>query len=215
MKVAKLHDRQKPVVSSHFWQRLAARTHGFVTPGNILTLAGGLVTLFGLWLLSAQHFGAAFWAIGFGRVCDILDGHIARLTRTAGPVGEIFDAGMDKIVILVAGVVLAVEHTAPLTVLLAIVSLQIIVALLAMGARLGHIQLHSSRVGKYSTFALWLALLLYVLADWLYSLHHIEPGRLVYVSANWLMLGVVVGMVAALIGYSSVALRQLRHKDRG
>lgn len=215
MKVAKPHDRQKPAASSHPWQRLAAKTHGFVTPGNILTLTGGLATLLGLWLLSAQHFGPAFWTIGFGRVCDILDGRVARLTSTAGPVGEVFDAGMDKIVILVAGVVLAVEHTAPLAVLLVIISLQLIVAFLAMAARLSHIQLHSSRVGKYSTFALWLTLLLYVLTDWLHSLHHIEAGRTVYIAANWLMVGVVAGIVAALTGYLSVALRQLRRKGRG
>ena len=215
MKSAAPHDRQEAAASSPVWERLAAKTQGVVTPGNILTLTGGVVTLSGLWMLSAQQFGAAFWAIGIGRVCDVLDGHVARLTRTASPIGEVLDAGMDKVVILVAGVILALEHTAPLAVLLVIITLQIIVAVLATAARLGHIQLHSSRVGKYSTFALWLALLLYILTDWLYSLHHIEQGRLVYVAANWLMAGVVAGIIAALIGYLSVALKQLRHKDRG
>jgi phosphatidylglycerophosphate synthase len=132
-------------------QRLAARTLGIVTPANGITLLGGGITIFGLWTFWQGHHIAALGLIILGRLLDILDGYVARHTHTSSPFGEGWDASTDKVVILVAAVVLIATRAVPLWLVLAVTALELMTAVIVLlGRRLG-IRVHPARIGKYAT----------------------------------------------------------------
>ena len=90
------------------WQRLAARSHGWLAPANGLTLVGFGLVLGG----SGYIFAHAYWwglmlMLG-GRLLDIADGWVAERTGTKSPLGEALDAGLDKVGGILALAVLVV-----------------------------------------------------------------------------------------------------------
>jgi phosphatidylglycerophosphate synthase len=145
-------------------QRLAARTLGIITPGNAVTLLGAIITSIGFGAFWRSNFTAGFILIGLGRICDILDGHIARQTHTSSPVGEGLDAATDKFVILVAAIVLLATHAVPLVLLIPIIVVEAATAFTVLFGRMRGVRLHPARIGKYATFGLWLALLIFLVA---------------------------------------------------
>jgi len=199
--------------SQTYWQRLAASTNGIVTPGNIFTVAGGLITLAGLWLLYVQLFWPAVLTIGAGRVCDLLDGYAARRTRTVNALGELLDAATDKIVLATAGLVLAVRGIAPLWLILSLLVIELCIVGVAFTARTHGVPLHSSRTGKYSTFVLWATVIAYATAHFLESRGE-AAGHTIYIAASWAAVLVLGGCLAALAGYTRGLKDGLRHKDR-
>lgn len=139
------------------WQRLAARTSGVVTPGNVITLLG--LTLVGLGLIVfEQHRLAGLLLIGVGRVADVADGMIAEATGTKSRLGEALDASADKLslfavlVVLIAQHVLIVWFVAPL-------GLQALVMVaLSLIAHARRRTLHPVREGKITTTLAWIGL---------------------------------------------------------
>jgi phosphatidylglycerophosphate synthase len=198
-----------------FWRRLAVRTHDVVTPGNGMTVIGALLTLTGLWALYDQVFWLAFLLVGAGRIFDLLDGHVARLTKTTSLLGEFIDAAADKLMIGVATLVAVAHHIVPLVLMAPVFVVQVALVGVAFAARGSHVVLHSSRIGKYSTFVLWSALLLYVVAMWLLDVGNTGTRNTVYVTANLLMTVALVGSLAALVGYTMPLLKKLLSRDRG
>ena len=138
-----------------FWQKIAASTHGYVTPGNITTVCGLTLVTIGLLQLVASEYVAGGIFIVVGRLLDLVDGWLAELTQTKSPLGEVMDAAADKLETLGAIVVLLVVEIAPLWVLLALVVPHLIIAGIAFMGRLWRLQLHPSRIGKISMALLW------------------------------------------------------------
>lgn len=148
-------------------QRLAHRSMGIITIPNIATVIGASVAIAGVFIFQS---GAFFWGlflVWFGRVCDLLDGFLARKTRTSSPFGEGLDAATDKLVILISAIVLVHMRVIPLALALVLLLEQLATALLTMLARRRNITLHPTRLGKYTMFGLWLMVLVYLLAYWL------------------------------------------------
>jgi phosphatidylglycerophosphate synthase len=195
-------------------QRLAARTQGLVTPGNVFTIVGMLLTVAGFLALYRHAFWQAFVLVIVGRFCDILDGHIARLTHTSGPVGEGLDAFMDKLVIGVGAVTLVAVHAVPLALLIPVIAIQVLVALVVMAARQLQVRIHPSRIGKYSTFALWIAILCYLARYLAYELHQAALFHDLRMIANGLMVVVFVGSLMAFVRYASAISSQLLQKKQ-
>lgn len=171
------------------WQRVARRTRGILTPGNVLSAFGLVLVLWGLAVLSNGHAAAGLVAIGFGRLADVLDGMAADRTGTKSPLGELLDTTFDKIEVLVTVLVFVARNITPwwLVALILLQHLGIVIASLL--ARLRHASLHPSRAGKLSMAGVWIALGLFGIAH-LFIVHG-------WKLAEWIALG--SGYAAAVI----------------
>lgn len=148
----------------NYWQRLAARTGGLLTPGNIITILGGLLVASGLLMLALHN--NTLVAVGLlilGRLADLADGWAADRTGTKSPVGEAFDAVVDKFELLGAVVVLWIASLLPdivFVVLLLHAVYNSSLSLLEHSRRRG---LHPSRSGKLAAALEWLVIPLFVI----------------------------------------------------
>lgn len=82
------------------FQRWASRTHGILTPGNVITVLGAATVTSGLIDIHRGETRKGTYKVGSGRLLDILDGIVADITKTKSPLGEALDATVDKIVML-------------------------------------------------------------------------------------------------------------------
>lgn len=146
------------------WQRIAAATHGFVTPGNVITTLGLLLSSLGLYVLWNRRFASGLCLLLAGRLLDIIDGLVADRTKTKSHVGEALDAGFDKVVAVAAIVVFLTKGFVPQFPLAVI----LVVSLCNVGfgavAKLRRRPIHPTQTGKYAAFLQWICLLFFVLA---------------------------------------------------
>lgn len=145
-----------------FWQRIARHTNGYITPGNIISLMGLCLVLYGLLVFTQQQYAYSFVLVGLGRLADVLDGMVAHRTGTKSPLGEALDAGIDKIELVAAVAALAAAQAIPLGLLAVVVAINVCIALVSTLARLRRVALHPVRTGKLATFMLWISLGLYI-----------------------------------------------------
>ena len=188
-------------------QRLAARTLGVVTPGNFITILGALITISGLVAFWQSSFVVGLILIGLGRLFDILDGYTARRTHTSSPVGEGLDAATDKFVILLAAGVLLLTHAVPTVLMTAVAILELVTAVTVMTGRKLGVRLHPLRIGKYATFGLWSALLLYLVAHSLGATY--GTGRILYILAT---VGGAISFGGAFVAFVRYVRTILQHR---
>lgn len=85
-------------------QKIASKTNGTITPGNILSVTGGLFVVSGLVdIYRGDEMKRGIRKVGIGRAIDIIDGIVADKTGTKSPLGEAVDATIDKLAM--AGIV--------------------------------------------------------------------------------------------------------------
>ena len=154
-----------PPQSHTIWQRLAARTQGIVTPSNAVTIAGFALVLIGLQEILNQHYLSGTVLLTTGRICDILDGWLAELTRTKSPLGEFLDAAIDKTLTILTVATFFAVHIAPAWALIALVTPHVLIVVIMLGWRIRKRAFHPSLVGKLSMVGVWLSLLIYALAQ--------------------------------------------------
>lgn len=135
-------------------QRLAYATHGVITPGNLVTAAGFMLVIAGLWQLIEERYVAAMILVIIGRSADILDGILADITATKSPLGEALDAGLDKLSTFLTIAVFLITAIVPAGVVGVIVLPHFLVAGLTLFARARGVRLHPSRAGKAGMAAL-------------------------------------------------------------
>ena len=152
-----------PPQSHTTWQRLAARTHGIVTPSNAVTLVGFALVLIGLQEILTQHYLLGTVLVAIGRFCDILDGWLAELTRTKSALGEFLDAAVDKILTILTVAAFFVAHIAPTWALIALVTPHVLIVIILLGWRIRKRAFHPSLVGKVSMAGAWVSLIIYAL----------------------------------------------------
>ena len=145
-----------PAAGWNRWQRLAARTHKVVTPGNIVSLAGLILVIAGLILIAQRHLWAGIVVLGIGRALDIVDGFVADRTGTKSHIGEGIDAGFDKAAALGTLVVFATSHVIPLWLALLVGVQNAATALFSLAADMAGRTIHPNIAGKLGTAALWL-----------------------------------------------------------
>ncbi len=146
------------------WQRLAARTDGVLTPGNVTSSIGLALVLAGLAAVIFHAYWLGISLVAIGRLADILDGILAERTATKSPLGETVDASFDKVGALATLLVLAVEGLLPwaIAVIIGVQSTaNIVLALYAHGKGS---TLHPSKIGKLSAVGVWLCILIFALA---------------------------------------------------
>ncbi len=94
-------------------QKLAAKTHGLVTPAHPITIGGGVLTEYGLSEIRNKRTlrGTALF-LG-GKACDFIDGWVADKRQVKSRVGRILDPTLDKIVAYRASQTLMDEDIVP------------------------------------------------------------------------------------------------------
>ncbi len=153
-----------PVAEHNYWQRLAVSTHGMVTPGNLTSLAGFLISLAGIVSLFYEAYWFALLAILVGRCLDLLDGFLAEKTSTKSPLGELVDATVDKVITLAAVFSLYVLGLASGPLLLVLFAPQVLITVCTLIGRTQQVHLHPALTGKWSMALVWVVLLGLVLA---------------------------------------------------
>lgn len=146
------------------WQRMAAATKGVATPGNVVTIVGFAIVLLGLGAVLAHEYRAGAILLVVGRMSDVLDGWLADKTATKSPLGELLDAGVDKLGTFLTVLVFFIAGVAPRPFLVALVLPHIVIAGIVFAANRQNKRMHPSRLGKLSMAAAWVSLVGFVAA---------------------------------------------------
>lgn len=154
-----------PAAERNRWQRWAADSGGWLTPGNMASLLGIISVPLALWwLVSYRWHIAAGLLLTTGRACDLLDGWLAARTGTKSPLGEKLDASLDKASTLLTVVVGGILGLVPVWAISWLAVPQLVIAVLALSAWHSGQVLHPSRLGKLEIGAAWLSLLAFIVA---------------------------------------------------
>ena len=151
-----------------------------LTPANGLSTIGLVLTVAGSFSLNTLS-GLAMVAIG--RLCDVLDGPLARATH-ASRTGAIIDVTMDKVAGLAILLATFYYQLAPAIFILFVFCQHAIVAAVSVLAELKKRPLSSSSAGKHNMFLHVVTLLTYALEK------HVggSAGQLIYVVATVLAI---------------------------
>ncbi len=182
-----------PSHKRNFWQRIAAQTNGYGTPGNVLSIGGFAMVVVGLYIVAAHSLWEGTLFVGMGRLADILDGVIAHYTGTKSPLGRAIDATLDKIGALAALAVFGTNNLMPIWVAAAILLQNIWTIAVGVYAPWRRVSLNPSREGKFAAAGFWMTIVLFVTARLLSESH----------LANWQQPTSAVAYVFAI---SSLAL---------
>lgn len=140
------------------WQRIAAATHGVVTPGNAVTLAGYGVFELGLRDIRQGKTASGMIKIMGARLFDLADGWVADATKTKSPTGEMLDATIDKIEAARGLSTLVAARIVPRSVGVAFAAQNTAnTAATLMAKRRGN-EIHPSAEGKITTALQWAAI---------------------------------------------------------
>lgn len=145
-------------------QKVAARTNGYVTPGNGITLAGGALVAAGLADICNGNTYRGLALSTAGRFADLFDGMVAHRTGTKSAKGEALDAGMDKLAAIGALGVLAVKDLVPIQAIGLFGAQNIINAGATAIAKKRGAEIHASKAGKLNTVYQWVSLGLFTLS---------------------------------------------------
>jgi phosphatidylglycerophosphate synthase len=195
-----------PQASRTRWQQVAATTHGLVTPGNAVTVLGLVLSLVGVWYIYNDALAPGLALLAVGRLADMADGLVADNTHTKSPVGELLDAGCDK---LVAGVVLIAflaGHIIPLLPLVVLLAQTVINIASSIVARRRGRELHPSTLGKRAAVVEWLVVFWFLLAR-LIAPHSVFLADVCNVIGYASLLVFIIWGADASIGYARHALR--------
>ena len=183
------------------WQKLAAKTAGIITPGNLISTVGLCAVLFGLWLVVIGNLWQGTVLVSLGRLADIFDGIVADRTDTKSPLGEAVDASFDKVSSLAALAIFATHGVLPVW-LAAVVALQNIANILtSLVARWYHIILHPSKAGKLATACFWMAAISFVIARAFAERHETSGYNVAVVAAYGVTCLAILLGVRATVGY--------------
>lgn len=158
-----------PEARRNWWQRQAQRTHGLLTPGNIVSLIGASLVATSLVYFVRDAWGWGLFFLIIGRLADVADGIVAARTRTKSPVGEAVDATLDKFTLLAALIVFVVTGVVPLLAIALIAIFNAANAAFSLIARIRKRRIHPSQIGKITAVFQWAAILAYVTASVLES----------------------------------------------
>ena len=164
---AKVADWEKEGGPHNIWQKIASKSYGALTPANLASIAGGIIAVYGLFLIANEEVLSGLLLVAIGRIADLVDGLIAEYTKTKSPLGELVDVTMDKIVLALALIVFVSISLIPWPII-AVVALQNIAnVVISLAAKLKKKVIHPSSYGKLATALSWVAIILYPLGDWI------------------------------------------------
>lgn len=164
-RVGKLPDWETvPSRDRNVFQKVAAKSRGVITPGNVATLWGAFMVGSGLKDISGREVTKGVFKVSLGRVADLFDGLAAETTGTKSPLGEGADVVTDKLETAAALPVLVKADILPMPPAGLIFAQNMANTVFSVVAKCRGIELHSSREGKRSTFGQWATMGFYGLA---------------------------------------------------
>lgn len=137
------------------FQKIAAITGGYATPANLVTIIGFGIVLYGLATILDGQYWLGLLLLALGRLLDVADGVVADKTGTKSPLGEIFDAAVDKLETLFTIAVLILVDITNLWVIVALIIPQAIIPMLIFYKKQKGVGIHPTRVGKLSMALTW------------------------------------------------------------
>lgn len=140
------------------YQRVAAATHGVVTPANLITLIGLGMVLVGLAVIFQQQLWVGLGLVLGGRLLDVIDGLVADKTRTKSPLGELWDATADKLGTLLTIVTLWYGGIVNGWVIVALCTPQLLIPLVVYINRRRGTYIHPTRMGKIGMATTWVSI---------------------------------------------------------
>ena len=177
-------------------QRIAASTSGLATPGNAITITGGVLVAAGL---TDIYNGNTYRGIALttaGRFADLFDGMVAHKTGTKSAKGEALDAGMDKLAAIGALGILAVKELVPIQAIGLFGAQNVVNAVATAIAKKRGSEIHASKSGKLNTVYQWVSLGLFTLSK------SIEPQ---FNGASKILEAAAYGTEVMALGYGAVA----------
>ncbi len=178
---------------------MAAGSGGVVTPANVVSVIGGVLALYGLWVILNDDIVTGLVLLALGRLADLADGIIAEQTKTKSPLGETVDASIDKLVVAATLIVLGALELVPWIIIIIIALQNLANVIISILAKLRNRGLHPSRLGKISAAFAWVTIIIYPLGDWLKRHDSPDAGRLLAVIAiASFLVYIVMGMRASL-----------------
>ena len=178
-------------------QRLAAATGGVVTLANAATFIGITLVIMGLFEIIDKNYWWGVLLIVVGRLCDILDGWLADITKTKSPLGEMLDAAIDKLGTVLTVIVFYIANLAPWWLLTALLIPHLVIIGIAYNARRRGVDLHPSLSGKLSMATLWVVLFGFVVIQ-AFGWDVQNPGSVVVYAASLIAFTL---SIFAIIGY--------------
>lgn len=183
----------------NWWQHVAARTYGIVTPGNMATIIGVIGVGVGLWLITRQDYWFGLILLAVGRLLDVVDGFLADTTGTKSPLGEKLDAGFDKLGTFATLMVFAAVGIAPWWILIALLLPHAVISIITLLAVRSGRPIHPSRYGKLSMASAWVGLVGLVVIK---AVNGVSGGILPIVVYGILAGSIMLGVTAAA-GYAA------------
>lgn len=196
---ARTADWDKETGPRNIWQKIASKSYGTLTPANFASFAGGILAIYGLFVVVDGEVYKGLALVTIGRIADLVDGVIAEYTKTKSPLGETIDVLMDKVVMVTALIVFAGYGLVPWFIV-GIVALQNLVnIIIGLMAKLRKKKIHPSRYGKVATALSWVALILYPLGDWIRQESSDGLGTaLILLAVLSFVVYIVIGLRASL-----------------
>ncbi len=134
----------------NIWQKIAAKTHGIITPGNAVTLLGASLSAAGIKDITHDHKLRGVVELALGGVFDRVDGSVADKTRTKGPVGEALDATTDNIIVAYSVASLVRAGIVPRRSAYAMGGLGLVKSGIALASKSRHREVHPDWIGKFA-----------------------------------------------------------------
>lgn len=191
----------------NWWQKQAQRTHGLLTPGNVVSAIGASLVAASLVYFLRGAWGWGLILLLAGRLADVADGVVAARTGTKSPLGEAVDATLDKFALLASLIVFLVTGVVPFLAILLIAAFNAANAAFSLLARMRKQRLHPSHIGKITAVFQWLAILLYVTAAVLESGNMQSAETIVTVTA---VVSLIISMVLGLFTVAGYAMNAKR-----
>lgn len=196
-----------PPTRQNGWQRLAAATNGLVTIGNIITIIGFGLVIYGIILLSHRAYWNGLVVIMIGRLCDIADGWAAHITSTKSPLGESFDAVFDKLGTGATLIGLWLTRLVPWWAIIVLLAPHIINSFVSLIALRRNIRIHPTRRGKTSMALAWICLLSFIGRQALLQQTNLSTA-MTTLTYGLLLISTIAGILAAQQYIGTVFFKQ-------
>lgn len=190
----------------NFWQRIAARTGGVGTPGNVLSIGGFCLVALGLWIVAAHGVWEGTLLVALGRLADILDGIIAHYTGTKSPLGRALDATLDKIGALAALAVFGADNIMPLWIAIAILVQNIATIAVGIYAPWKRVVLNPSKEGKLAAAGFWVTIVLFVVTQLISESHFANWRSPIFAASYVLGIASLILGTYATVGYAAAVI---------